>query len=889
MIKIKAEEVFMKKVFFLKVTLFVFVFNCIFSGVVFLTSTEAAVSSLSKPISIEVLSEKHSLPVLKGLRLNPENPMKIEFIIEANNKKEVKKEEAEKLVRYFLTVLAMPIEDIWVNLSPYEQDRVINDFLAKTELGTVLLEQDYMLKQLSSGLTHPDTSLGKYYWKTVQGESTDNFNKIWITPDRSSVYQNQNIVVVTEASLKALTEQDYIAIQNNSLPQEDSSSSAIKEVIIPELETELNEGNTFAPLRQVHSAVILGTWFKQVHMESFFNSYLNKKKITGVDKADFQDKQKVYNSYLEAFKKGSYDFIKKEFDPVREKFVKKHYFSGGYFVGEKFKVETGAASAVSQKGECHIASVELLKLFPNNQKHDEQKTPYAHKNAASAIVAIVDKDPETYKERFTEDYTLLLAQSEVDLILNGLQAYLQSAQFVYNENNPRSRDVQEKHFKKTLGYIKEDIDSLQKEEIGIDVATEACEQLLHVVGSLEDYNKPDIIQKLKQINNYMVVAHNIAQDKKTINEKVKTIEAEFNNSPTSLDINLLINPALRIQALVLLGKQNSVDGTSTSPEAQEVVQKLKEVFRKGQQDLIKGVFSEAVDQESLGIEYEKRSTVEIIDQAIVSDEERFTADGRLVLSKAEEERIRSIYDRYAEEIGEKARSALDEILTKDHSLIYSMGGGVGKDPVMASKDTSTKTIEALIEIIEEIQRVISDTDTNSDYLQGLSSLLDIARKIEKIKKDIFSYLNKTDAMLNNWFGRINKENQTLEEVYAYHGLIMTPVLADEFRMLTGEYTDNLLVNGYQEEFVEGWKERIKGLYARDRSFCFASSSLKNGKKKSLLTHGGIKFIEEKSEQKVTSSSINTQDINLSGISGLSFGLLSLTKSEKPIKFLVEER
>ena len=57
-----------------------------------------------------------------------------------------------RLVKYFLAALTIPEKDLWVNLSPYEKDRVITDEFGSTEMGRDLLAQDYMLKQLTSSL-----------------------------------------------------------------------------------------------------------------------------------------------------------------------------------------------------------------------------------------------------------------------------------------------------------------------------------------------------------------------------------------------------------------------------------------------------------------------------------------------------------------------------------------------------------------------------------------------------------------------------------------------------------------------------------------------------------------------------------------------------------------
>ena len=123
--------------------------------------SDASVLGLPAPGEMIAASKAYALPVLKGLRLDPENPLHIDFIIDSGNEKNVSQDDVSVLIRYFLAALTVPQKDLWVNLSPYESDRVINESLGITDLGRDMLAQDYVLKQLASSLTHPDTETGK--------------------------------------------------------------------------------------------------------------------------------------------------------------------------------------------------------------------------------------------------------------------------------------------------------------------------------------------------------------------------------------------------------------------------------------------------------------------------------------------------------------------------------------------------------------------------------------------------------------------------------------------------------------------------------------------------------------------------------------------------------
>jgi len=105
-----------------------------------------------------------------GLKLSPDNPFRIQFMIDpgdAGQESRLFHSEAERLIRYFLVGLCIPESNIWVNLSPNEPNRVISADLGKTELGRDLLAQDYLLKQFNASSMHPESVVGGRYWNEI--------------------------------------------------------------------------------------------------------------------------------------------------------------------------------------------------------------------------------------------------------------------------------------------------------------------------------------------------------------------------------------------------------------------------------------------------------------------------------------------------------------------------------------------------------------------------------------------------------------------------------------------------------------------------------------------------------------------------------------------------
>ena len=84
------------------------------------------------------------------------------------------------------------------------------------------------------------------------------------------------------------------------------ASKIVKEIVLPELEREVNEGKNFAALRQVYSGMLLAAWYKRALKESLLSKiYANKAKVKGVDQ-DPKTNEEIYRQYLRAYKKGRF-------------------------------------------------------------------------------------------------------------------------------------------------------------------------------------------------------------------------------------------------------------------------------------------------------------------------------------------------------------------------------------------------------------------------------------------------------------------------------------------------------------------------------------------------------------------------------------------------------
>ena len=77
------------------------------------------------------------------------------------------------------------------------------------------------------------------------------------------------------------------------------ASAIVREIIVPAIEKEVNEGQNFAAVRQIYSAEIMATWFKRTLRESLLGQvFADRSKVAGQKVDDPQAKEKRYISSI---------------------------------------------------------------------------------------------------------------------------------------------------------------------------------------------------------------------------------------------------------------------------------------------------------------------------------------------------------------------------------------------------------------------------------------------------------------------------------------------------------------------------------------------------------------------------------------------------------------
>jgi len=102
-------------------------------------------------------------------------------------------------------------------------------------MGRDLLEQDYLLKQLTSSLMFPEGEPGRKFWSEIYRQAretfgttdipVDSFNKVWIVPAKATVFETRSGAYVVESKLKVMLETDYVAASRHPERSEGSQHS----------------------------------------------------------------------------------------------------------------------------------------------------------------------------------------------------------------------------------------------------------------------------------------------------------------------------------------------------------------------------------------------------------------------------------------------------------------------------------------------------------------------------------------------------------------------------------------------------------------------------------------------------------------------------------------
>jgi hypothetical protein len=296
----------------------------------------------------------------------------------------------------FFVGLFMPNNLFWVNLNPWEPNRLLGDGLEKTDAGRTMLEADLQMKKDFAKYENPcESDVGTRFWKKLDEKSDQleqnlkkkypndfsekdiitfsTVSRNWIVPDKINAQGMGDTIYLESATLTIESEPVYDHSQYDikdrysflfSQPVKDDLAAAAKEygkysmelqdeMIRPLVVRDINSVKEYAALRTVYHSLILAQWYKNKFQRSpaLFSDEFDSGKIESYGSDTQWKPESIWQAYQKSYEEHEYECVKTE-EYTRGNTIitsKKIYQSGGVDF-EKIPLSiTGSPSQKIQK------------------------------------------------------------------------------------------------------------------------------------------------------------------------------------------------------------------------------------------------------------------------------------------------------------------------------------------------------------------------------------------------------------------------------------------------------------------------------------------------------------------------------------------------------------
>ncbi|WP_158713099.1 hypothetical protein [Streptomyces sp. NRRL S-1813] len=217
------------------------------------------------------------------------------------------------------TWLALDPRRFWVNLNPDQPDQVVDDKLAETDAGRVLLTADLQMKHDLAKVMVPENPTGKRLWDSFQhanGAPCWKTYRYFIEPAPAKVREENGRLYILDAPMdvkaaKIDFKEGYKCKQPEAV--QEYNFRQIQRIAIPELEKIVNSSPAYADLRSVYTSRIAAEWIKQrdAVKPGDFHQIIGSDSAAKWPSRVKWSREKVYADYLKSFRNGDFHFKRK--------------------------------------------------------------------------------------------------------------------------------------------------------------------------------------------------------------------------------------------------------------------------------------------------------------------------------------------------------------------------------------------------------------------------------------------------------------------------------------------------------------------------------------------------------------------------------------------------
>jgi hypothetical protein len=268
---------------------------------------------------------------IQGLSIDDSRHTQVTFHIDQHPNTPLDEQQMQSIVNGWLTQLSVAEDAVWVNLAPDEPDRIMPSDLKSTQLGYRLLEMDIALKQALAKYLSPDHPLGEQYWQALDGVSPDHENRtrlrVWITPRYAHVFDYGSQMLISEARLTVLSEQDY---NRKSLsPETQGGLHIFHEHILSALSEDVNRDAVFDPLRRILETMITAQWYRSRFPDSQWSMARRLELAHPPHDGSSRLIHDLYAQYQSLFDQGEWNVVRELYSPRTQTMTTRHYVTGG--------------------------------------------------------------------------------------------------------------------------------------------------------------------------------------------------------------------------------------------------------------------------------------------------------------------------------------------------------------------------------------------------------------------------------------------------------------------------------------------------------------------------------------------------------------------------------